>query len=313
MDESLKSERRRHYLGGSDAPAVCGVDPEATAADVWAEKVALDQRDRSHEHPQDGGSPLVLGRYLEDAILSWARDRLGGHLLHGEWLQDRSNPWRAATLDARTVVEPIRIVEAKTCGLLGRPAYYDDYGPDGSDQIPEHVIVQVHHQADVVAKAGLLVDEIAYVAAFLGGKGFRLYELPLSRALMDEIRVVELTFWDRYVCRNEMPPEGFSREMARRIQREPGLRQEVPKAVLLRWQAAKLRRAQADDEVEATETALWAALGLAEVGYCDAGEVKVRIVNRKGYEVGPKTFSQLDFADPLTLKKRAERAAKKAQ
>lgn len=312
MTDALYLERRRQVIGGSDAPAVCGVSPEATPADVWAEKLGIDGREPDQREPTDGNSPMVLGKYIEGSILDWTRDRLGMNLIRGEWLQDPELEWRAATLDARSVVEPVTLVEVKTCGLLGRPSYYEDFGDDGTDQVPLHVLIQLHHQADVVARAGIKVAETAHVAALLGGRGFKLYTIPLSAELIDEIRGVEINFWARYVRLRICPEEGFSREVARRIIRTPGLRQTIDKGVVMRWQAAKLKRQAAQDEVEHCELALWNALGLAEIGESEIGEVKVSITNRKGYTVEPASYTQLRFTDTATLEKRAERAARKA-
>lgn len=305
---TFSDTRRQQYLGASDVPAVCGVDPETTAADVWAEKTGRDPGQRKTDL-SDGRSPIVLGKYLEGGILNWVRDRLDCPLISNEWITDNTG-WRACTLDARTARQPMAIVECKTCGLLGRPSYYDDYGPDGTDQVPVHVLVQLHYQADVARAAGRQVDSVAYVAALLGGKGMALYPIALSEELMREIRASCEEFrqlWQADQC----PDAHFSLAVARRLERVPDLVLKIPNETVSAWIAAKAAQRDAEHAAKEAEQALWTALGAAERGDSDLGQVAVQEIRRSGYTVQPAAYRQLRFTDTATLNKRAEKRARK--
>jgi predicted phage-related endonuclease len=59
-------EERKKGIGGSDAPAVCGVDPWRDALTVWSQKVGLlEAEDLS------GNEAVEAGLVLEAAIGAW--------------------------------------------------------------------------------------------------------------------------------------------------------------------------------------------------------------------------------------------------
>src|SRR5262245_53012054 len=167
---------RRDVLGASDAPAVVGVDPWRTAGDLWAEKTGRLPVEDAAEHPI---GPRALGTALEPLLLRAAAQRLGVPLAPQVWCRHPTLPL-GASVDGLALTTPPVLVEAKTCGILNRPAQLlTAYGDDETDEVPESVLIQVTHALVVLAtRPDLPPIRDALVVALLGdGRGLRFYPL----------------------------------------------------------------------------------------------------------------------------------------
>lgn len=91
-------ERRRRYLGASDTPAILGLSPWATPADVYWSKVGPLKYDAPTEAMQTGNR-------LEASIVSFAAERLGVaverdvSLVHADGVQYLVDVIRAGNID----------------------------------------------------------------------------------------------------------------------------------------------------------------------------------------------------------------------
>lgn len=185
-------EGRRFGIGGSEAAAACGRSPWYSRLDLWMRKRGL------HE-PCGPSVPMRVGKVLEDLLLDLYSERLPDD---GCWavvgwpqtklMRSREYPWMTCTPDATH--SDGRLIELKTT-MDTR-----DWGEPGSDQIPLHYLIQVHHQMIV---AGV---EICDVGVLLKGSDFRVYTVPLNPDLAESIVSLEREFWG-YVERCEPPPE----------------------------------------------------------------------------------------------------------
>jgi putative phage-type endonuclease len=184
-------EQRRKHIGASDTPAILGLSPWATPADIYWSKVG--------PLPDDGPTvAMETGNRLEGAIIQFAAERLGVEaqrdvsVLHPDGIF-------AANLDAR-IVGNGSAIEAKYVG----PANADAWGPDGTEEIPDYVYAQVQHQAFV---ADL---EKVYVAAFVSGyrPDWRLYKIPRDERAINVIAERGMAFWKDHVLKQVPPPGG---------------------------------------------------------------------------------------------------------
>ena len=129
-------EERKAWLGSSDMAAIMGLDPWRTPADVWAEKTGrLEQQEET--------SVMRRGNLLEGAILNFAEQELGK--LTRNVRSTVPELHLAANTDAvADYGDPQNRlpVEAKSVGLWGDAG--DDWGQEGTDEVPERVIVQCH-------------------------------------------------------------------------------------------------------------------------------------------------------------------------
>jgi putative phage-type endonuclease len=282
---------RTHSLGASDAAAVVGRDPWRTPADVWLEKTR-------RLGPVLRTSPAMeAGTFLQDGILDWAAHVLAQPLACRQWaLVHPTHPELSATLDG--VLEDGSLLEAKTSGLVGGGGdHLAAWGDAGTDDVPTHVLLQVHHQ---FAVAGALPDWPAgrpprrcYVPALLARRGLVLFTIDCSDVLVDALVERERQFWCDYVVADRCPPESLpTLEVLARIAREPATTVAIPETAVLDWQAAKARRKDAEAGEAAALQVLLAALGTAEAGVCALGTFSYLERHRRGYEVKPTTYRQ---------------------
>jgi predicted phage-related endonuclease len=297
LDDFQRKQRQR-YLGSSDAPALAGVDPFGrNQVDVW-----LDKTGRLEPRRQPRGemnSPRIVGTYLEPSILSWVEDVLKVRLARDQF-KVHANGIMCANFDALALAAtPPAVVEAKTAGMFGKPSYFDDFGEPGTDEVPDHVLVQVHHQLAVAETQNDLPQiDLVLVPVLLVSRGFVLYRVPRNQELVESIVQLEEDFWGRYVATNTEPPDLPSLDSVRRILRKPGLTVEVERALVDGWLWAKEGRKLAEEQEEKAAASLLAALGEAESGTCEAGSVTYKQQTRKAYEVPESTFRVLRFSKP---------------
>lgn len=173
-----KLDERRRGIGGSDAAAVCGVSPWRTPLDVYREKIG--------EAPDvEQNDAMYWGSVLEDVV---AREyalrtdskvrRRNIQLMHPRY------PFMQGNVD-RTVDHHKIVLECKTAGRLN-----EEWGEDGTDQIPPVYLAQVTHYMVVL---GYRVAHVAVL--FLGDRVFRIYTVNLDDDIADMMIDTEAQFW----------------------------------------------------------------------------------------------------------------------
>lgn len=180
---------RRTGFGGSDAAAVVGVSRYRTPHDVYLEKLGLTAPLIESEAMEWGKrlEPVVLAKYVE---VTGRKITKGGRTIRHPKL-----PFMYAHVDATTRARPKRLVEAKTTNAYT----HDDWGEEGSDQIPPEYVLQVQHY---MAVTGL---DVADVPVLMGGQRFRLYTVERDEKLIEALIEAEAAMWDRIERRE--PPE----------------------------------------------------------------------------------------------------------
>lgn len=262
---------RRNFLGASDSPAIIGVDPYRSPIDVYLSKVeALD----------DLTSPKAeAGNRLEPVLLEYAAEYVGRPLLDRGTMHTKG--LLACNLDGR--FSETEIIEAKTTGIV------DGWGDDESDEIPDKVLVQVHHQFHVTGAA------VAWVPVILArfGLTFRMFRVERNEQLVEIVAAKGIEFMERHVLARK-PPTGIpSLEVLKRIRREPGKWVEVPDDLVAAWTEAKDAEKAAKEGRDEAQAALLAALGDAEGARYSGGELTYLEQERKGYTVAATRFRTL--------------------
>lgn len=281
MLDGYTSELRKGYIGSSDAAAILGLDPWRSAYDVWASKTGRLRVDID-------SVPMLLGRYLEPAVLSWCEDRLETALTRDVF---RAIDHRCANFDAVAFDLPA-VIEAKTVGLIARPGYHAAFGGEGTDELPDHIVVQVQHQLAVAAaQDDWPAITVAHVPVLLAGVGFVLYRVERNDALIATLTEAEARFWRDHVEAN-VPPQDVlpSMDTMRHLAREPDVTAELAPEVVATWLEARANERAAKSEVEIAQRRVLAALGDAEVGTCALGSLTYRQQTRAEHVVPASTF-----------------------
>lgn len=248
MLTKAQQEARTTGIGSSDAAAILGLDRYRTAYDVWLDKTGRDPGG-------DAGEKAELGNALERGILKYV-----GRRLNQTVRAPRSTLVRGllrANIDGM-IGEAKRgapVVEIKTTGLVA------DWGADGTGDVPDRVLVQVHHQLYCAE------SDRAVVACLRAVRGLELTLHPIRRdeTLVGQIVEACERFWKDHVLA-DVPPAGTAslETLARR--RRDGRVVELPIDLVEQERAAKAVLAAAEKTYDRAKAELLAALGDSENG-----------------------------------------------
>jgi len=250
---------RRHYVGGSDVPAILGVSPYRNITDVWLEKTGRMDPDRTTSRPAD------LGNRLERPLVELVADQLGERVEFGHRFTRDDAEYKVAQVDGwmPDVSAPI---EAKCIGLWNSRFDARDWGSEGTDQVPYYVLVQVVwqlHCSDSVE---------GYVSALLGGGlGHRVYHIKAVPGLAREIDDRVDRFWHENVLADIEPSMPASLSSYRDVLREPGKVVEVDDALPFAYEAAQVAATDAKKELDRVRQLALQQMGDAETGYTPWG------------------------------------------
>lgn len=275
MLTELQRVTRQKHIGSSDSPAILGVDPYRSAADVWLEKTG-------QAEGFAGNANTDRGNRLEPVLIQWAADELGVALGHDKLIVHPGGIL-CANLDG---FGPNFIVEAKTST---DPA---EWGKPGTDEVPERVIVQTHH---AMAVSGL---RLAYVPVLLPGFrsfDFRMYEVAYNEQLGAAVVKSTERFWRNHVV-PRVQPEDYrpSLEVLQRVRRVPNKTVPIEPLLVTSWHMAKQAVKDAAKWEEGAKTELLSAMGDAECGDAGSGMVVTYMeTTRRAYEVAACTYRQL--------------------
>lgn len=278
-------DRRRFFVTASDVPAILGKSPWVNAADVYWSKV--------RGIPQKSNDYMEAGNMLEDDILEWASRQLGP-LNPGDW-KVHENGINAASLDSSTMDggEP---VEAKSTGIIG-PGSPHHWGEEGTDEIPDHVFLQVQAQLFVTGTAR------AWVPALIGGRGFAMFQVRRHDRIIATIEAASVRFWNQ--VKQQQPPEGVIASLGTlsKIRREADKTVEVSDAAVERFLVAKRMRAAWEDEEEEAKAALLTEFGDGDCGRWSGGEFTYFEQSRKETVSKACTFRVLREKKPKVEKR----------
>ncbi len=246
-------------LGASEVAAVLGMSPWATPFDIWARKTG-----RMGE--QEETRVMRLGNLLEPVVLTLAEDELGPLDRQPQTLLIPNSPI-VCHLDAKVASSGIP-VEAKTAGV--ECPIVGNWGEDGTDDIPDYYWVQLAMYVKASQK------DLGYLAAYLGGRGFRMYVCPARHELADQIVNDVGEWWDRHIIGDRQPENSApSEETMRRMKRQPVTVDLAAEAIQLADDYAKVRqhRLDAERQEKAIQATLAGMMGDAMAGKLPDGRV----------------------------------------
>jgi putative phage-type endonuclease len=213
---------RGSYIGGSDAAAILGLSPYRTIGEVWIEKVQarerLDDGDGTPVDPEVETRFSRWGKRLESVVLDEYQDVTGFEVRRpGLTLYRHPElPFIGGTLDGDVVTGhgDKRIVEGKTTdGFLQHRTQM--WGPDGSDEVPDHYLIQLLVYLIVRRHEGFTLGDFAVL---IGGNDFRIFHVAYDEELAKVIIQRLSEFWDLVVNRKP-PPFDYAHANAVDLQR----------------------------------------------------------------------------------------------
>lgn len=182
-------EYRKKGIGGSDAGAVCGLNPYTTAANVFLDKTSMETEDRDNE-------AMRQGRDLEEYVARRFTEETGFKVRRSNYLyQHETCPFMLADVD-RLIVGQNAGLECKTAS-----AYNADKWKDG--QIPAHYLIQCYHYMAVMEA------DCWYIAVVVLGQGFLWRKIERDEEIIGNLMKIEQDFWEKHVLAGVIPePDG---------------------------------------------------------------------------------------------------------
>ncbi len=180
---------RKTGIGGSDAGAICGLDPYKNQMKVFYDKTSDEAEETSSEATR-------IGHDLEDYVAKRFTEATGLKVRRSNYMyRSVEHPFMIADVD-RLVIGEDAGLECKTTS-----AYNADKWKDGN--IPLHYVMQCYHYMSVTSK------RTWYLAAVILGREFTYRKLTWDDALIAGLIEVEKNFWNGHVIPGILPkPDG---------------------------------------------------------------------------------------------------------
>lgn len=182
---------RKTGIGGSDAGAICGVNPYSSAMKVFQDKTSEDVETQNNE-------AIRIGHDLEDYVAKRFMEATGLKVRKSNFMyRSTEHPFMIADVD-RLVVGEDAGLECKTAS-----AYHADKWADGN--IPLHYAMQCYHYMAVTGK------RIWYLAVVILGREFTYRKLEWDNELISSLINIEESFWNNHVVAGTVPPPDGSK------------------------------------------------------------------------------------------------------
>lgn len=189
LDKEAWLKYRKRGIGGSDAGAVCGLNPYRTAIQVYYDKT-------SDEIEEIDNEAMRQGREFEDYVARRFTEATGKKVRRANAMfYDERNPFMLADVD--------RMVVGENAGLECKTAspYMADKWQDG--KIPMSYQIQCHHYMSVCNA------DAWYIAVLIYGREFKYYRMERDEEMIADLIHIEQDFWENCVLKGQIPePDG---------------------------------------------------------------------------------------------------------
>lgn len=180
---------RKLGIGGSDAGAICGLNPYVTAMQVYHDKISDTADDTDNE-------AMRQGRDLEEYVAQRFMEATGKKVRKANAIfYNEENPFMLANVD--------RLIVGEDAGLECKTAspYMADKWKDG--EIPIHYQIQCHHYMAVCDTRAW------YIAVLIYGKEFKFHKIERDEDIIADLIQIEKDFWEDNVLSRTLPaPDG---------------------------------------------------------------------------------------------------------
>ena len=189
IDKESWLKYRKQGIGGSDAGAVCGLNPYRTAIQVYYDKTSDSIEDVDNE-------AMRQGRELEEYVARRFCEASGKKVRRANTMfYDEKNPFMIADVD-RMIVGENAGLECKTASPYSEEKWRDD-------KIPLSYQLQCYHYMSVCNA------DSWYIAVLIYGRDFKYYRIERDDEVIENLIRIEKEFWNEYVLKQVIPdPDG---------------------------------------------------------------------------------------------------------
>jgi len=269
---------RNRGIGGSDAAAILGLNRFKSPLQVYLEK-------RGEAEPDDlsGNERVYWGNRLEALVADEYEKRTGRKVRRvNAVLQHPRHPWMLASLD-RDVVAGDRILEVKTT------AGGEDWGEEGTDQVPVHYLIQAMHYLAVTGAS------VCDLAVLISGRNFRVYQILRDNDLIETMIEQEQEFWQNVQDGNPPPPrslEDVNRLFPRSAEDAAALADAVTEQRCASLATLMAESKSIESQIESLRVLIQAEIGTASTLVNPAGEILATWKSQKTARFDTKKFSR---------------------
>lgn len=189
LDKKEWLKYRKKGIGGSDAGAVCGLNPYRTAMQVYNDKIsdAIEEIDNE---------AMRQGREFEDYVARRFMEATGKKVRRANSMYySEAYPFMLADVD--------RMVVGENAGLECKTAspFMAEHWKDG--KIPLSYQIQCYHYMSVCGA------DAWYIAVLIYGREFKYYRLERDEEMLADLVRIEQDFWENHVQKRILPePDG---------------------------------------------------------------------------------------------------------
>jgi putative phage-type endonuclease len=276
-------KERQSGLGSSDAPNLVGLGYR-TAQDVY-----FDKTEPVNDKPAQGN--LRRGLELEPLVAQMYKETMGVDVAMPECAQDRikrhpERPWQICTPDACRTDDGTPVQFKTTAG------FGDDWGPTGSDQVPDYIRIERQHEMGVLG-----VEQMDLISLDVIAWEPRVYRLMFERSVFDWLTTVEAEFWLNVLARQ---PVGLEWEIehapplpAIRDQGVVDLGDGVAALIGQRRKCQDIAK-EAEAEGDRIKAQIEAAMGESERAVAGGWKLKRTLIAGSTYTATRKAYVRLD-------------------
>lgn len=177
-------ELRSHYIGGSDAAAVVGLNPFSSPYALWAEKTG--------KVPGFSGNLATeVGTYLEEFVAQKFAAETGKKVRKcNQSFFNSDYPWAIANIDREIIGEDAGL-EIKTTSELNMKKFK-------GGEYPANYYCQCVHYMAMTGK------QRWYLAVLIGNRDFKWFTIERDEAEIAALMAAEADFWE--LVKNNTPP-----------------------------------------------------------------------------------------------------------
>lgn len=224
---------RKKGIGGSDAGAICGVNPYRSAMQVYQDKV-------SEETEETDNEAMRQGREFEDYVARRFMEASGKKVRRANAMfYDEKHPFMLADVD--------RLVVGENAGLECKTAspFMADKWEDG--KVPLSYQIQCYHYMSVMN------TDAWYIAVLIYGRDFKFCKIERDEKILADLIRIEQDFWENHVMRGILPePDGS--ELTDSVIAEYYRQSNAQSILLSGFDERLLRRQKLTEEIERMET-----------------------------------------------------------
>lgn len=276
-------QRDPKAIGGSDAAAICGDDPNKTAYSVALRIAGQIQSDEL-----EGLDHIEIGNLMEGVMAGMYEKKQKCKLYTPQNRRHPQYPFLSANID-RVREDRLDIgIEMKNVGLYTREAW----GEPMTDAVPKRVLLQCWHYM-------LVCPEIRefHVPRIYGGNQYQMFVIPRNEAGLDALLGIELEFYER-VMRGQFPEPDWGHRttsdlIKRAFKKIKGTIEHMPQldTWTANWEVAAAERLRYQKLEEGLKNQIEHMMGNNEVAILSDGRRwRRKQITKKAYAVEAATY-----------------------